>query len=131
MTLVEFFSLIEMQIPSNNLTVELPSRRRNAFVTYAKCKNCRHCIKVNRPLIDIESHEYSVCPVCGALQQGDIQNVADLTIQLETRSSFDRNTSSELLSFELQELGFSSLDIIPVKDVKDKYYYFELTKDAV
>jgi len=130
MTLNDFFTIAEKETSSNNLTVQLPSRRRNIFVTYAKCNNCGHRVKVNRPLFEIDAYEYNVCPACGIVQQDGIQNSADLTIQLDGQSTFTRNTDIELLAYQLYNLGFSSLDIVPVKDVHDKYYYFELTKDT-
>jgi len=126
-TIGEFFETVKLD-NIHDISIELPARRGNAFVTHTKCKNCGIEFPVMRPLFTINASEYNRCDNCGVSQPDAVSKIEDLTINLIYQNSIHYMKDEGLLNLRLRDAGFAPLDIVPVYD-GNSYQYIELTKD--
>ncbi len=127
--LFEFLS--KTGLVGKNFELKLPMRRHQDFVLYSECNNCGHKVDILQPIFKIFADQHNQCSVCGIQQPNNPESEDSLTMKFKSIASFPSSIlDDKLLNLTLLELGYSPLDILPVKTGNEIRYY-ELSADAI
>lgn len=127
--LIEFLN--KTGLAGKNFEVKLPMRPHQDFVLYSECTNCGHKVDILQPIFKVFADQHNQCAECGIQQPNNPISEDSLKIKFKSILSFPSNIlDDKLLNLTLLELGYSPLDILPVK-VDNEMHYYELSADAL